>query len=797
MRRYYWVWLYAVTLTAFAAAAVQSMLEESRLIAEARVRASALATSIEDSVIRSYHAKRFDRIAKTVNRLRDQKRLIGMVLCPANQPAPLPNASDSRMQAFGFPRGSGWESVCRNAMITQARTAGTDLHWTATDLTSRFLYGAHPVFDDDDPKSTTNPILVIIQDLSEMRAHWLQSFLRTALITWVMAAAILALVASQTRILLNSNLGLLRRTVRALLSGNRPALSEDMKEVPADLQPLSRDIDRLAAKVLSLSEFQSNRNKEAAWLTSLRAQMQGKKLLVVANREPYIHQRNGNRIQVMRPASGLVTALEPILRQCGGLWVAHGSGTADRETANQNGEVAVPPQHPTYTLKRVWLTKEQEVGYYYGFSNEGLWPLCHLAHTRPTFRLNDWNHYRAANQKFCDAIPQSALNDDSIILVQDYHFALLPRMLKNRMSPPGSTPANTPEPPGKTRIGLFWHIPWPNPEAFGICPWSQELLKGMLGADVIGFHTQYHCNNFLETCNRLLEARVDLENFSVTMENHTTSIRAFPIGIDTTPVRQITDDEREELKAHYGIRAEIVAVGVDRLDYTKGLMERIDSIERFLEKNPEYIGRFTFVQMGSPSRTHIPTYRALVDQLSAAVHRVNARFTQSLHHFGRTRLSHRSHIPEGYRPIIFLARHHEWEEIQYFYQLGDLCLVTSLHDGMNLVAKEYVWCQRPDRGALILSKFAGASRELTEALVVNPYSIEEMADAIAAAIKMPVEERTRRMIAMKEKVQNHNAYHWASDLIGALVKKEEPAAAPAAQVATPGAEAPPGKAVVG
>jgi trehalose 6-phosphate synthase len=278
----------------------------------------------------------------------------------------------------------------------------------------------------------------------------------------------------------------------------------------------------------------------------------------------------------------------------------------------------------------------------------------------------------------------------------------------------------------------------------------------MLGSDVIGFHTQYHCNNFLETCNRYLEARIDWEHFSVTRDHQKTLVRAFPIGIDPSPVRTLSTQEIKDLKAKYRIYADIIAVGVDRLDYTKGLLERVESVERLLEKYPQYQGRFTLVQMGSPSRTHIPAYRALADQLEEAVERVNARYGTS-------------DTASPYRPIVFLHEHHEWEEIQYFYQMGDVCMVTSLHDGMNLVAKEYVWCQSPERGALILSQFTGASRELTEALIVNPYSIEDLADTIATAIELPRAERIRRMLAMKEKVLTNTAFHWAAEQIHTLL----------------------------
>jgi trehalose 6-phosphate synthase len=555
------------------------------------------------------------------------------------------------------------------------------------------------------------------------------TFGRVFMLTWLGSLLVLGIIANIARSWMQRQVDSIRRArTRLLERGSQPPAP-----VPAT-QPASDSTD-------------------PPWLTGLKQGLEGHDLVIVANREPYIHQKKDDRIEIVRPASGLVTALEPILRSCGGLWVAHGSGTADRDVSNENGEVKVPPSRPSYTLRRVWMSREEESGYYYGFSNEGLWPLCHLAHTRPIFRLADWERYRAINTRFSEALPSHLLGPQSLMLVQDYHFALLPRIIQDRALARGLTPGETP------RIAIFWHIPWPNPEAFGICPWHAELLRGMLGADVIGFHTQYNCNNFLETCNRYLEARIDYEKFSVTMENRETLIRAFPIGIDTAPVRALSEEERTRLKARYGITARFVAVGVDRLDYTKGIVERVEAVERFLEKHPEQVGEFSLVQMGSPSRSQIPAYQALVEQLEQAVKRVNDRF-------GRA---------GGYQPVIFLPHHHEWDEIQYFYQLGDLCMVTSLHDGMNLVAKEYVWCQTAERGSLILSKFTGASRELNDAFIVNPYSIEEMADAIASAVALSPEERTRRMLSMKAKVETRNAYHWASDLIHSLIRKDETA----------------------
>ena len=562
----------------------------------------------------------------------------------------------------------------------------------------------------------------------------MNSSLITMVLTILFGIAILLIMMTQIR-------GWIRESLRLL----------------AEFRPHSRRLNHHKNNILSIVSKENSDNPliELNHTKILNApkELGDRKLIVIANREPYIHDFKDGEIEITRPASGLVTALEPILRELGGLWIAHGSGSADLSTVDSENQIAVPPSHPKYRLLRVFLSQEEELGYYYGFANEGLWPLCHLAHNRPSFRLADWEHYQAVNQRFALALDKKTLAHQPIILVQDYHFALVPQLLRARSGF------------NKAKVGLFWHIPWPNPEAFGICPWNQQLLKGMLGSDVIGFHTQYHCNNFLETCNRYLEARIDWEKFSVTMEHHETQVRAFPIGIEALPVRTLSQTEINELKEHYGISAEIIAVGVDRIDYTKGIVERVEAVERLFEKHPEYIGKFSLVQMGSPSRTPILAYRNLTEQLKEAIDRVNQRYSIQ----GRLK---------SYKPIIFLNQHYEWDEIQYFYQLGDICLVTSLHDGMNLVAKEYVWCQQPERGSLILSKFTGASRELTEAFIVNPYSIEELADTIAKAISLPTEEKSRRMKLMKEKVKSRTAFHWASDLIRALIEKDQSHAVP-------------------
>ncbi|MBP1719894.1 MAG: alpha,alpha-trehalose-phosphate synthase, partial [Deltaproteobacteria bacterium] len=522
------------------------------------------------------------------------------------------------------------------------------------------------------------------------------------------------------------------------------------------LAPLTREVEHMAqsisaARASAEEEARLRREGESTWTAErlkehIRNLLQDRPLYVISNREPYSHFLKGKKVEWIVPASGLVTALEPVLKACGGTWIAHGSGDADREVVDSRDKIRVPPEDPQYLLKRVWLTKEEENGYYYGFANEGLWPLCHITHTRPSFRFGDWEFYSAVNRKFAEAALQEIENTPQpLILIQDYHFALLPRMIKDARP--------------DARVALFWHIPWPNPESFSICPWQRELLHGMLGADLIGFHIQFHCNNFLETVDRALESRIDWEHFLVNRDGHSTLVKPFPISIayphlDPRPSspRGSTPD-KEGIFKELGIRGKYLGVGVDRIDYTKGIAERFRGIERFLEKYPPYQSLFTFVELGAPSRTHIKAYHDLIGELEGEVDRINWRFQT-----------------KDWKPIIFLEKHHSHEEIQPFYEAADLCLVTSLHDGMNLVAKEFVGAKGDGKGVLILSQFTGASRELKDALVVNPYDLEQLAEAIHQALEMGPEEQQARLQRMRETLKERNIYRWAADLITGLAQ---------------------------
>jgi trehalose 6-phosphate synthase len=509
-----------------------------------------------------------------------------------------------------------------------------------------------------------------------------------------------------------------------------------------EFNPIARDLQRLIRELES--DVHARDEGQITWTPEslrgiLRGELRGEDVIVVSNREPYIHQRRGDRIEVQRPASGLVTALEPIMRACSGTWIAHGSGSADREVVDKHDRVGVPPEKPAYRIRRVWLSEEEEAGYYYGFANEGLWPLCHIAHVRPTFRSGDWAQYVAVNHKFAKAVASEAKTKDPIVLVQDYHFALLPNMIREEL--PNAT------------IITFWHIPWPNPESFAICPWRDEVVAGLLGSSILGFHTQFHCNNFVDTVDRFLEARVDRESFTVSYGGKLTAVRRYPISIAWPPepemLQKSVPDCRGSIRRLNDLPPEHkLGVGVDRLDYTKGIVERFSAIERLLELNPEWVGRFTFVQIAAPTRVGIGEYQHHEAQVRAMATRINGRFAR-----------------QGPPPIVLKVEHHAAREVYEYFRAADLCFVSSLHDGMNLVAKEFVAARDDDRGVLILSQFTGAARELPEALIVNPYDADQCAAALHLALTMPPDEQRDRMRLMRGLVAEFNVFRWAGRML--------------------------------
>jgi trehalose 6-phosphate synthase len=721
--------IFAVGMVAFGFTFFQSSAEKEKLFHDLELRT----TQIVDEVIRSdkFGFKRLNQsnIEQFSDSIIKKFNILGLLIY-FNEDSILSNSATRNYLAYS------------QDYIDESIAADTSVgnHFKAFGI---FIYQyVSPV----SVLNLKNSAVVIYTDATYIKKLiakiWLRNFIR-----WFVQAFLVTLIT-----LLIIRWGIFKPInkiadwARALRTGNTKQIKP-----PAFLTflgPLHKEIESIAkamqeAKATAEEEARLRTSAEAIWTperlkVEVEVLLQKKKIIVVSNREPYMHIRVGKEIKCIVPASGMITAMEPILKACSGLWIASGTGDADREVVDKNGKVEVPPEDPKYTLKRLWLTKEEEDHFYYGFSNEGLWPLCHIAHTRPIFRIDDWLVYKKVNEDFATAVLAEIKDEEEpFILIQDFHFSLLPELIKKEKP--------------NAKVAIFWHIPWPNPESFGICPWQREILTGMLGADLIGFHTQYHCNHFLETVNNALESRVMWANFSVSKGGRTTLVKPFPISIAFT-LKDYDNIEpiisAPQLLSEQGIIARHMGIGVDRIDYTKGIVEKFLAIERFFEKNPEYLGKFTFVQIGAPSRTLLKNYSDLVSEVEKEANRINWRFKA-----------------KNWKPILLLTRHHSHEEIAPYYSSADFCMVTSLHDGMNLVAKEYVASRHQNDGALILSRFAGASQELQGAVLVNPYDIEKSADAIKLVLEMSPEEKTQRMKQMRLIIVRHNIFSWAANLL--------------------------------
>ena len=643
------------------------------------------------------------------------------------------------------------------AVIQKSLRKGADVGAFGHSGDMQWLEEALPLHDGNRLEGA----LVLIADASYIRGEgndlWQRSFWRVVALVLLITAVTFVMV----RWFLMQPMTRVTERLRRLRTGYVDVEAGTGKQELNLFSPLAREVETMAESLLAArasaeAEARLREAGEHLWTAErlavhMRQRTGSSRIFVVSNREPYIHVHQGREIVCTVPPSGLVTAIEPVLRACDGVWVASGSGDADSQTVDEFDRLRVPPHDPRYTLRRVWLSNDEEACYYDGFSNEGLWPLCHIAHTRPIFRAGDWDCYQRVNERFAAAVLEEMEDSvDPIVFVQDYHFALLPRLIKEARP--------------DARVAIFWHIPWPNPEAFGICPWQAELLEGLLGADLIGFHIPLHCNNFLSTVDRVIESRTDREHMTVRRHGHLTAVRPYPVSVafegpahsglrveNDVSARQERGSARKQLLAEFGVRAECMAVGVDRLDYTKGIVERLLAIEELIQEHPWYWERLTMVQIAAPSRTRIASYADLHRKVEETVQRINQRF-QTAH----------------WRPIVWIDRQCDHEEVNRWYRAADLCLVTSLHDGMNLVAKEFVAARDDEDGVLVLSKFTGAAVELRDALMVNPYDIAGVAEAIHRGLDMDRAERRQRMQQMRRQVMEHNIYGWAASVLGDL-----------------------------
>ena len=670
--------------------------------------------SIQGSVVRAMADEAWERLGSIFEGVAQDDRILAVGLCDEKGGLVEP----TRL----MPRTFSCEKVARSEAESFSNISSDG---------RRVLVGAFPIVD-----RAHKAYLIVLHDLSfiDARSGEAQTFFVAALAG--VALTIMGVSAVFAAFLLRGWMGALRLAVEEARFGE-PALprGRERSALDKEIQKLLREAE-VGRVPIETGQIEWS---PATLQNLLREALPGAEVLIVSNREPYIHNRSDGGVVVQTPASGLVSALEPVIRACGGTWIAHGSGDADRETVDERDRIAVPPEAPAYSLRRIWISEEEQDGYYYGLANEGLWPLCHIAFVRPVFREADWRAYEKINERFAEAVAREAQTDDPIVLVQDYHFALAPRMIRERLP--------------KATIIAFWHIPWPNAETFGICPWKERIIEGLLGSTILGFHTRFHCNNFFETVDRFIESRIDREHGTVTLGGHETFVRAYPISIDWPPKALAAQPSVEECRLRtrrsLGLADDVMlAVGIERFDYTKGILDRMKAVDLLLTLDPALKGRFVFVQAAAPTRSRLPTYSRLQSEAQELAREINAR-----------------HGDECYRPIRLVIRHHEPAEVFGLFRAADLCIVSSLHDGMNLVAKEFVASRDDEQGVLVLSSFTGASREMAEALIVNPYDIQEMAEAIGMALRIPANEQRERMRLMRQRVRERNVYRWAGQML--------------------------------
>ena len=705
--------------------------EEAALTARLEARSDVLTESLAVSILPAFENSATSSIAHTIDRFVGDQRLAGLAVFDSAGVvvASSENAPD----------------VIDAALIATVMDAAQPEGVFAKSGNETFYVFAVPI---QDRESRTIGALTTIQNASYISSTiwniWRDNLVRFLLQTVLIAVAIFALV----RWVFFKPLSQLAESIRAVRRGEAVEDSGARSDL---LFPISSEIAKMTgslrqARFAASQEARMRLEKlDSPWTAErlkefIKAYVKDRPIFVVSNGEPYVNTRGKNGIEWTVPAGGVVTALEPVMEATGGMWIAHGSGEADKLAVDKEDKVRVPHDEPRYTLKRVWLTRKEVEGYYNGFSNEALWPLCHMAHVRPIFRKENWTEYRKVNGLFAKTLLKEIHGiERPLIFVQDYHLALVPALIKR------SRP--------DAQVAIFWHIPWPSAAQFSICPWRKEILEGMLGADIVGFQTQQYCNNFLDTIATEIEARIDLEHFSIFRSDHQTFVKPFPISIAFPGIAEREDATNRAMLEQLGVTTEQVALGVDRLDYIKGIPERLKGIEFFFERHPEYIGRLTLLQIASPTRTSVDTYTKHAQTVFAEVERINRKLGT-----------------RDWKPVVLHHRNFTHAELRSLYRLADVCLISSLHDGMNLVAKEYAAARGDETGVLVLSQFAGASRNMKGAILINPYSAEETAEALFKALSMPKTEQRRRMKAMRASVRDYNVYRWSAEIIKTLAE---------------------------
>ena len=473
------------------------------------------------------------------------------------------------------------------------------------------------------------------------------------------------------------------------------------------------------------------------------------RLIVVSNREPYEHRLVKNHLIWEKTSGGLISALDPVMRRLGGTWIAWGSGKADRNVVDQTMAVEVPPDSPTYRLRRVWLDANEVKGGYQGYANQVLWPLCHLTLDRVAYRKIFWHSYQAMNARFAETVLDEIRMKPGFVWVHDFHLALLTGLIK----------ASLPHQP----VATFWHTPWPGPDAFRILPERRELIESLLAGDLVMFQTRTFLHCFVECAKEFLGSDLHADDQRIEYKGHTTRLVARPIsvGFQAWSERAQSPQVGRAMEVLHDLHVchpeTKIGLGVDRLDYTKGLLKRFWAIDAFFQQHPHYRGKFTFIQIAVPTRGDVETYRRYRDIIRETANDINVRYG-SISRPG-------SRDASRWRPIEFREGRIGLDTLAAYYRMADLALVSSVYDGMNLVAKEYVSCQADEKGVLLVSHLAGAAEEMTDALVINPYDQEGVADSIRQALEMPLEDRRDRMRRMRAYLAVHDIKAWADECL--------------------------------